>query len=35
MSSGEMAYLAMTVVGFVVFSIALAWISASEHRRVH
>ncbi len=35
MSEGETAYLAMVIVGFVVFAIALAWISASESRRVH
>jgi hypothetical protein len=35
MSSGEMAYLAMTVAAFVVFAVALMWVSASEHRRLH
>lgn len=32
MSLGEQAYLAMTIAAFVVFAIALAWISASESR---
>lgn len=34
MSDGETAYLAMVIVGFVVFTIALAWVSASDSRRV-
>ena len=34
MSEGEMAYLTMSVVGFVVFTITLAWVSGSESRRV-
>lgn len=35
MSDGEVAYLTMVVVGFVVFMLALAWASASETRRAH
>jgi hypothetical protein len=33
MSNGETAYLALAIAGFVVFAIALAWISVSENRR--
>jgi len=35
MSDGETAYLALTIVGFVVFALALAWISHGESRHSH
>jgi hypothetical protein len=35
MSDGETAYLALAIVGFVVFALALAWISHSENRHSH
>lgn len=33
MTSGEAAYLAMSIACFVVFSVVLAWVSVSEARR--
>ncbi len=35
MSDGETAYLTLTVVGFAIFVLALAWISYSETRHSH
>jgi hypothetical protein len=32
MSDGETAYLVIAIMGFVVFAVALAWISRSESR---
>jgi hypothetical protein len=32
MSDGETAYLALAILGFVVFALALAWITISEGR---